>query len=41
LSKLSRPAIYSAAKIERELGFKTTKSFATAAPDLISQRAPS
>jgi nucleoside-diphosphate-sugar epimerase len=38
LSKLSRPAVYSPAKIERELGFKTAKSFATAAPDLIAQR---
>ncbi|MDQ6878186.1 MAG: NAD-dependent epimerase/dehydratase family protein [Candidatus Dormibacteraeota bacterium] len=38
LSKLSRPAIYSAARIERELGFKTAKSFATAAPDLVAQR---
>lgn len=40
LSKLSRPAVYSAAKIERELGFRTAKSFATAAPDLVRQRAP-
>jgi UDP-glucose 4-epimerase len=38
LSKLSRPAIYSAAKIERELGFKAAKSFATAAPDLVAHR---
>jgi UDP-glucose 4-epimerase len=40
LSRLSRPAVYSAAKIERELGFKTTKSFATAARDLTAQRSP-
>jgi nucleoside-diphosphate-sugar epimerase len=39
LSKLSRPAIYSAAKIERELGFRTSKSFDTAAQDLVAQRA--
>lgn len=39
LSKLSRPAVYSAAKIERELGFRTERSFATAAPDLIAQSA--
>jgi nucleoside-diphosphate-sugar epimerase len=41
LSKLSLPAVYSAAKIERELGFVTSKSFATAAPDLVAQRAAS
>ena len=41
LSKLSRPAVYSAAKIERELGFRTAKSFATVAPDLIAGRAAS
>lgn len=41
LSKLSRPAVYSAAKIERELGFRTAKSFATAAPDLVAVRAAS
>ena len=39
LSKLSRPAVYSAAKIERELGFTATKSFATSAPDLVSKQA--
>ena len=39
LSKLSRNAVYSAAKIERELGFKPAKNFATAAPDLVGQRA--
>jgi nucleoside-diphosphate-sugar epimerase len=39
LSKLSRNAVYSAAKIERELGFKPAKSFATAAADLVGQRA--
>jgi len=38
LSRLSRPAVYSAAKIERELGFRTAKSFATAAPGLVAQR---
>jgi UDP-glucose 4-epimerase len=37
LSKLSLPAIYSAAKIERELGFKTKKTFATAARELVGQ----
>jgi hypothetical protein len=41
LSKLSLPAIYSGAKIERELGFRTAKSFETAAPDLITKRARS
>jgi UDP-glucose 4-epimerase len=41
LSKLSRPAVYSAAKIERELGFKPKKSFATAAGALVEQRAAS
>jgi UDP-glucose 4-epimerase len=41
LSKLSRPAVYSAAKIERELGFRTAKSFATAVPGLIAARAAS
>jgi UDP-glucose 4-epimerase len=41
LSKLSRPAIFSSAKIERELGFKPAKSFAIAAPDLVAQRAAS
>jgi UDP-glucose 4-epimerase len=41
LSKLSRPAVYSAAKIERELGFRAAKSFATAAPDLVAQRSSS
>jgi len=39
LSKLSEPAIYSAAKIERELGFRTKKSFETAAPELVTRRA--
>ncbi|HZK72491.1 MAG TPA: NAD-dependent epimerase/dehydratase family protein [Clostridia bacterium] len=38
LSKLSRPAIYSAAKIERELGFKAAKSFETAASALVGKR---
>jgi nucleoside-diphosphate-sugar epimerase len=41
LSKLSRPAAYSGAKIERELGFKTKRSFATAAPELVGRRGPS
>jgi UDP-glucose 4-epimerase len=41
LSKLSRPALYSPAKIQRELGFKATRSFATAARDIVAQRAPS
>lgn len=35
LSKLSRNAVYSAAKIERELGFRTEQTFATAARDLV------
>ena len=39
LSKLSIPAVYSATKIERELGFRTAKSFATAAPDLVTRPA--
>jgi UDP-glucose 4-epimerase len=39
LSKLSRPAMYSAAKIQRELGFKPVKSFETAATDLVAHRA--
>jgi UDP-glucose 4-epimerase len=38
LSKLSLPAIYSAGKIERELGFKTKKTFATAAREVVAQR---
>jgi UDP-glucose 4-epimerase len=38
LSKLSVPAIYSGRKIERELGFKTKKTFATAAHDVVAQR---
>jgi len=38
LSKLSLPAMYSAARIERELGFKTKKTFATAARELVVQR---
>jgi nucleoside-diphosphate-sugar epimerase len=38
LAKLSAPAIYSAKKIERELGFKTKKTFATAARELVAQR---
>jgi nucleoside-diphosphate-sugar epimerase len=41
LSKLSRPAAYSAAKIERELGFTTKRSFATAAPELVDRPGPS
>jgi UDP-glucose 4-epimerase len=41
LSKLSVPAIYSAAKIQRELGFKTAWSFVTAVPELIARRPPS
>ena len=39
LSKLSEPAIYSAAKIKRELGFRTKKSFETTAPELVTPRA--
>jgi UDP-glucose 4-epimerase len=39
LSKLSEPAIYSAAKIERDLGFRTRKTFETAAAELVAQRA--
>jgi nucleoside-diphosphate-sugar epimerase len=39
LSKLSEPAIYSAAKIERELGFRPRKSFETAAPELVTRGA--
>ena len=38
LAKLSAPAIYSAKKIERELGFKTKRSFATAALEVVAQR---
>jgi UDP-glucose 4-epimerase len=41
LGKLSAPALYSAKKIERELGFKTNKTFATAARELVAQRKPS
>jgi UDP-glucose 4-epimerase len=40
LSRLSLPAVYSAAKIERELGFKAKKSFEMAAHDLVTQRSP-
>ncbi|MDP9179009.1 MAG: NAD-dependent epimerase/dehydratase family protein [Gemmatimonadota bacterium] len=39
LSKLSRNAVYSAARIERELGFTTERSFATAARDLVARNA--
>ena len=39
LSKLSRNAAYSAAKIERELGFRPAKNFATAAADLVDPQA--
>ena len=38
LSKLSLPAVYSSAKIERELGFRTKKTFATAARELVAKR---
>jgi nucleoside-diphosphate-sugar epimerase len=38
LSKLSVPAMYSGRKIERELGFKTKKTFATAAREVVAQR---
>jgi nucleoside-diphosphate-sugar epimerase len=38
LSKLSVPAVYSSAKIERELGFRTKKTFATAARELVARR---
>jgi UDP-glucose 4-epimerase len=38
LSKLSVPAMYSAKKIERELGFKTKKTFATAAREVVAKR---
>jgi nucleoside-diphosphate-sugar epimerase len=38
LSKISRNAVYSAAKIERELGFKPAKSFATSAADLVGRK---
>src|SRR6267378_3155227 len=37
LSKLSVPAIYSGGKIERELGFKTKRSFATAAREVVAR----
>jgi len=37
LSKLSMPAIYSGARIERELGFKTKKTFATAAREVVAR----
>ncbi|HYN80930.1 MAG TPA: NAD-dependent epimerase/dehydratase family protein [Gemmatimonadaceae bacterium] len=39
LSKLSRNAVYSAAKIERELGFTTERTFETAARDLVARNA--
>jgi UDP-glucose 4-epimerase len=38
LAKISRNAVYSAAKIERELGFKPAKSFATAAAGLVGRK---
>jgi hypothetical protein len=38
LSKLSRSAAYTPARIERELGFSTAMSFATAAGDLVRQQ---
>ena len=37
LKKLSQPARYSAARIESELGFKPTRSFAASARELIGQ----
>ena len=37
LSKLSMPAMYGAGKIERELGFRTKKTFATAAREVVEQ----
>jgi UDP-glucose 4-epimerase len=39
LAKLSLPAVYSAAKIERELGFRTERSFPAAVPELIARSA--
>jgi len=36
LSKLSAPAMYSGRRIERELGFKTKKTFATAAREVVA-----
>ncbi len=36
LSRLSRPAVYSAAKIERELGFRAERNFANAARELVA-----
>jgi nucleoside-diphosphate-sugar epimerase len=41
LAKLSQPAIYSAAKIERELDFRASKSFDTAARELVAEPAAS
>jgi UDP-glucose 4-epimerase len=38
LAKLSQPARYSAARIERELGYKTTRIFAAAGPELATWR---
>jgi nucleoside-diphosphate-sugar epimerase len=38
LSKLSVPAMYSGRRIERELGFRTKKTFATAAREVVAQR---
>lgn len=38
LSKLSLPAVYSAAKIERELGFRPERNFASAARDLVDSK---
>jgi hypothetical protein len=35
LGKLSRPARYSAARIERELGFRTVRNFAASAAELV------
>ena len=37
LSKLSMPAMYGEGKIERELGFRTRKTFATAAREVVEQ----
>ena len=38
LSKLSAPAIFSGKKIERELGYRPKKAFATAAREVIAKR---
>jgi hypothetical protein len=38
LSKLSQPALFSGERIERELGFTPTRSFASSVHELVTRR---